>query len=75
MLLKNTAVQSPWDSETCKTNVETERLSRIQFCDYKRESLYNEGEQEVTLEESSKESIDPRGVVLPDIMKMMKMFC
>ncbi|GFT28123.1 hypothetical protein TNCV_645061 [Trichonephila clavipes] len=47
--------KSHWDSEVKKTNAEMDRLGGIRFWDYKRENLDNEGEQEVTMEESSKE--------------------
>ncbi|GFX55144.1 hypothetical protein TNCV_1156051 [Trichonephila clavipes] len=46
-----------------------DRLSGIRLKDYKRQNLENE--EEATLEESSKNGIDPRGAVLPDLMMMM----
>ncbi|GFW42878.1 hypothetical protein TNCV_734111 [Trichonephila clavipes] len=47
---------------------EMDRFSGIRLWDYKQENLENKSEQEVNMEESSKDS---RGDVLPDIMRMI----
>ncbi|GFX78098.1 hypothetical protein TNCV_972521 [Trichonephila clavipes] len=48
-----------------------DRLIGIRLWDNKRENLENKTEQEVTMEESSKEGSGPRGAVLPDMMIMI----